>query len=98
MMDLLMDAELSDDDKTTTEQTLERYRASYDTFIKWQQSNGYETFEEDVLLAFFADIAKTVNGPLLCVNFRCYCSESSLFQVSIVDGKVATLDVEEDTQ
>ncbi|XP_037036078.1 uncharacterized protein LOC119074189 [Bradysia coprophila] len=57
-MDSLLDGDLSDD-KAPTGKTLERYRMCYDVFIKWHESNAMAGFDEDVLLAYFNDVAKT---------------------------------------
>lgn len=38
---------------TISIKTHSRYNSFYDTFIKWQESNGISLFDEDVLLAYF---------------------------------------------
>lgn len=64
-MDLLIEADLSEDETNATEKTLERYRSSYDTFIKWQQTNGYNSIDEDALLAFFKNASQTYQSSTL---------------------------------
>ncbi|XP_037051840.1 uncharacterized protein LOC119085530 [Bradysia coprophila] len=42
-----------------------RYQKVYDTFIKWKESNGISSFDEDVLLTYFDELAKTLKSSSL---------------------------------
>lgn len=59
-----MEADLSDD-FIPSDRTLGRYRTTYDAFIKWQESNDLNTFDEDVLLTYFKDLSKTYKSSTL---------------------------------
>ncbi len=55
-----MEVDLLDVGSTgTTDKTIERYRCGYETFMNWHKSNGYTTFDEDVILAYLRNAAKT---------------------------------------
>lgn len=74
-----MEADLFDDN-ATTEKTQERYKIIYETFVKWKQSNGFNSFDEDVFLAYFNEASKTYKSSTLksmysilkrmCVHFN----------------------------
>ncbi|KAG4072505.1 hypothetical protein HA402_012652 [Bradysia odoriphaga] len=36
-----------------------RYQKTYETFIKWKESNGISSFDEDVLMTYFDESSKT---------------------------------------
>lgn len=42
-----------------------RYQKTYETFIKWKESNGISSFDEDVLLTYFDESSKTLKSSSL---------------------------------
>lgn len=45
-----------------------KYKITYDTFVKWQESRGFTSFDEDVVLEYFTESAKTYKASTLwCV-------------------------------
>lgn len=59
-----MEADLTND-FIPSDRTLGRYQMTYDTFVKWQDANGYTSFDEDVLLAYFYNISKSYKSSTL---------------------------------
>lgn len=51
------------------DQTHSRYNSSYDTFVKWQITNGFTSFDQDALVAYFADAAKTMDSSTISCTY-----------------------------
>ena len=45
-------------DESVPKKLMPRYETTYDTFVKWQIQQGKKSFAEDVLVAYFHDLAK----------------------------------------
>lgn len=50
---------------TLPNKTDKRYKNSYDAFIKWQESKGITSFDEDVVLDYFNEASKVYKSSSL---------------------------------
>lgn len=48
------------------DKSYDRYVQAYDKFMEWQKSQNTNAFDEDVLLAYFYETAKTFKPSTLC--------------------------------
>lgn len=60
-----------------------KYKSCYDAFVKWQETNGITSFDEDVLLAYFTEAAKTYKSSTLWCTFAKL--KSTIFRNNNVD-------------
>lgn len=60
------------------------YTAAYNTFKKWRRENGSNSFCQDVLLAYFADLSKHYSPPSCWSTYSMLkCTINSYDQVDI---------------